>query len=219
MPFIFWRSYQATVSQSVWKAVRCEQCSTEFVYKMICQAESTGASLYALDDQGAKARASRRAREQVQAGLASECAPVPCPQCGWYQRHMIPRARTLYKRWMVKAGGVMIPISVLLLAVLYVLTFGGRQGEPLLAPVLLGVGWGVGGLLAAIGPGLLIARYVLASRYTPNREPAQTRKQLGQSLALRREEFEKLADAARRQSGAGAAPQRKGKRPQDGGRA
>jgi hypothetical protein len=133
---------------------------------------------------------------------------------------MIPRARTLYKRWMVTAGGVMIPISVLLLAVLYVLTVGGRNGEPLLAPVLLGVGWGVGGLLAAIGPGLLITRYVLASRYTPNREPEHTRKQLGQSLALRREEFDKLADAARRQSAAGAAAQRaKGKRHQDGGRA
>src|SRR5262245_15630740 len=191
MPFIFWRSYKATVSQSVWKAIRCEQCSTEFVYKMICEAEGTGASLYALDDQGAQARASRRAREQLHAGLASECAPVPCPQCGWYQRHMIPRARSLHKRWMVKAAGVMIPISVLLLAVLYVLTVGGRHGEALLAAPSLWVGWGVWGLLAATGPGLLLVRHVLASGYTPNREPEQTRKQLGQSLALRREEFEK----------------------------
>jgi hypothetical protein len=121
---------------------------------------------------------------------------------------------------MVKAAGVMIPISVLLLAVLYVLTVGGRHGEPLLAPASLVIGWGFWGLLAATGPGLLIVRYVLASRYSPNREPEQTRKQLGQSLTLRREEFEKLADASRRQSPAGAAPKRtKGKRPQDGGRA
>ena len=56
MPFVFWRSYKATISQAVWKAVRCEQCSTEFVYKMILQAEGTGASLYCLDDKGAQAR-------------------------------------------------------------------------------------------------------------------------------------------------------------------
>src|SRR5262249_30303497 len=175
-----WRSYNATISQAVWKAVRCERCSTEFVYKMILQAEGTGASLYGLDDKGAQARASQRAREQLQAGRSSECEPVPCPECGWYQRHMIPRARTLYKRWMVKTGAVMIPISVILLAVMYVLTVGGRQGEPLLAPPSLGIGWGVWGLLAATGPGLLIARHVLASGYTPNREPEQTRKQLAQ---------------------------------------
>jgi hypothetical protein len=114
----------------------------------------------------------------------------------------------------------MIPVSILLLAVLYVLTVGGRRGAALLAAPSLWVGWGVWGLLAATGPGLLIVRHVLASGYTPNREPEQTRKQLGQSLALRREEFEKRADAARRQSPAGAAPKRtKGTRREDGGRA
>jgi hypothetical protein len=113
----------------------------------------------------------------------------------------------------------MIPISVVLLAVMYALTVGGRHGEPLLAPAWLVVGWGFSGLLAATGPGLLIIRHVLASGYTPNREPEQARKQLGQSLTLRREEFEKRADAARRQRPAGAAPQRAGgKRPRDGGR-
>jgi hypothetical protein len=121
---------------------------------------------------------------------------------------------------MVKTGVVMIPISVILLAVMYVLTVGGRQGEPLLAPSSLGIGWGVWGLLAATGPGLLIARYVLASGYTPNREPEQTRKQLAQSLTLRREEFEKLAAAAHRQSPDGVTQKRrKGKRPRDSGRA
>jgi hypothetical protein len=77
---------------------------------------------------------------------------------------------------MVKAAGVMIPISVLLLAVLYVLTVGGRRGEALLAAPALWVGWGVWGLLATTGPGLLLVRHVLASSYTPNREPEQTRK-------------------------------------------
>jgi hypothetical protein len=118
---------------------------------------------------------------------------------------------------MVKAGAAMIPISVILLAVMYVLTVGGRRGEPLLAPPTLWVGWGVWGLIAAAGPTLLVTRYALASAYTPNREPESVRKQLGESLTLRREEFEKLAAAARRQNSPGAARKgTKGTRPKDG---
>ena len=43
---------------------------------------------------------------------------------------------------------------------------------------------------AVVGPGLILLRRVLNSRYDPNREDLAARKQWGQAYAIRKEDWE-----------------------------
>jgi hypothetical protein len=55
---------------------------------------------------------------------------------------------------------------------------------------------GVLALLALLGVGFVIGKFVSAFRYDPNREDVESRKRLGQSRAILRKEMEKMLQEA-----------------------
>jgi hypothetical protein len=76
---------KVTRSGSVLKKVRCENCTLDYEYEMHRTVK--------LHADAAKDELARRAELRLQRQLDEECDLVPCPYCGWYQRHMIERAR------------------------------------------------------------------------------------------------------------------------------
>jgi hypothetical protein len=118
---------------------------------------------------------------------------APCPACGWYQQHMLPKARKEYYRWMLVTGFCLaiglIPIAV----------FGGvlnlprpQNPEPVIPWPLFLAGLGA---LAVVSVGLMVGKLILSWRYDPNAHDVETRKQLGRAHGMLREEFERLMAA------------------------
>jgi hypothetical protein len=122
--------YSTRLGAQVPKLVTCEECGLEYVYLMKRTAEGEGTSLLFVDNAGAQNRAAQEAHEALIYKLQTSCDAVPCPACGHYQEHMIPRARYHHNRWMLKAGLALVPFAAIGMLVAMVLPPRGTYSSP-----------------------------------------------------------------------------------------
>jgi hypothetical protein len=180
------RDYTATHESTVPKDVTCEQCGREFYYLMKRQASGSASSPFFLDNRGAGARARDRAEEELRRLLETECDPVPCPECGWYQSSMCATIRRSYHRWMVWTGAVLLTVAAPTLAFTVSCATGVQPTDESTVAAL----WIVSSSLAIAGLGMIVGRKIMASRHDPNGTDPDERRRIGQRLAFRREELE-----------------------------
>lgn len=102
------QEYTAYAEVTVPKTVRCEECRHEYHYLMKRRATGSGTSALFLDNQGASERAQQRAADTLSSVVKTDCDPVPCPECGWYQARMVEKLRRGYHRWLVWVGAVLL---------------------------------------------------------------------------------------------------------------
>jgi hypothetical protein len=178
--------YTSTASGAALKLVRCEQCATEYVYRMERTAIGSGTSFLFLDNHGAANRASANAQDALQGKLERGVDLVPCLVCGWYQKHMFPRARREHRRWMFYLG-VCLSLGVLPIAFVGAVVNSMDRDEP---PIPWPLFVAVVSLLVSVGFGFLITKFVTARRYDPNSQDVEQRKRLGKSRAMLREVLE-----------------------------
>ncbi|HEX3150872.1 MAG TPA: hypothetical protein VHR66_22530 [Gemmataceae bacterium] len=200
IPIPYAMEYTSTMSGSVLKLVRCEQCETEYVYQLERTAEGQGTSFLFTDNEGASARASSRAEETLRRKLERGVDLVPCLACGWYQQDMIPRARREHRRWMFNVGAC-LTVGLIPVAIFGGIINAGRFGEPAIPwPVFVAILV----VLATIGIGLMVAKFIGARTYDPNGQDVETRKQLGQARAVLRADLEAQLRAQHANNGAAA---------------
>jgi hypothetical protein len=178
---VVWREYTCTVSGSACKFVECEQCQQKYVYAMSRSVQGQGSSLYFLDNAGASNRAQDRASAQLQQELTTDCDPVPCPRCGWYQAAMVTKLRREYKPWMRWTWMLLLFASAMcaLVAWLMYWTPNGPAG------ITLGI---AGGILACAVGVMFYQRYA-RNRLEPNDAPQAERLQIGQVRAEAVDDF------------------------------
>ncbi|MBV9124625.1 MAG: hypothetical protein JO112_14810 [Planctomycetes bacterium] len=173
-----------TRSGTALKWVACENCSTEYVYLL----KRTGKGRWFVVS-GKKQQGVEEAERRLRSRLANGVDPVPCPLCGWYQQHMLPRARDLRYKWMRTTAFLLLPLSILLsLAASGMYILIRDLGHEVLFPVVL-VAWILAGLAGAWIPILLTARAMLSASYDPNDLDVETRKHLGQQWAVTKEVY------------------------------
>ncbi len=159
--------YVASAEGRAIKEADCENCGQRYSFSLRRAAVAGSTSILFLNNRGAKARAVDRAEQELQRKLVRAVEAVPCPHCGWYQAHMIPKLRRRHLLWMKNAGIVSLVVSVIALFA-FVSCVAPEMGirAPLwLLGALLGCGLGFG--LAAIA--LLLTRYLQVIKYDPNR--------------------------------------------------
>jgi hypothetical protein len=180
------QDYTATCEATVPKTVGCQQCGGEYFYLMKRLAVGSASSPLFLDNQGASERARERAAEELRLKLATECDPVPCPACGWYQADMVATIRRAYRRWMTVAGAILLAASAPSLAFTISCATGLRLTEETTVLTL----WFLTASLAVAGLGLIVARKIMASRYDPNATDLDERRRIGQGLTIPKEDLE-----------------------------
>jgi hypothetical protein len=125
---------KASRSGSVIKTVRCENCTLSYEYEMRRTVKLRGES----SKEALAAEAERRLCKQ----LAQECDPVPCPSCGWLQRHMVEWVRRQALRhvpaWLVP----LLIVTALSITTALVLSLPNRFGP---AGASVGMAMGVVG--------------------------------------------------------------------------
>jgi hypothetical protein len=181
--------YTAKVGAQVARTVTCEECGLEYVYVMTRSAEGEGSSVLFLDMAGAQSSAEQKANELLRHKLQTSCDPVPCPSCGRYQEHMIPRARWHRNRWMLKTGLALFPLSVIAMLVALVVTALAADKRDVGLTILAGLLWAcvaVGGVGAVALP---LYKYLSSRNYDPNNEDLEDRKKRGQERAISKQEF------------------------------
>ncbi len=86
--------YSCSLSGWMWKNVVCESCQSEYRYKAVEVVTGVADDFLWVDKSGAKKRAEEQAHNKLERRLARAIEPVPCPNCGWYQKNMT----ALFKR-------------------------------------------------------------------------------------------------------------------------
>ncbi len=185
-------TYTSTVRAQIPMLVYCEGCGLEYVYVMTRTAQGQGSSLLFLNNEGARGQASDVARKELMHKLRTHFDAVPCPACGQYQEHMIPRVRQQHRRWMVMAGIYALLLSILAgLVGMIALAIGSSSRDS--GPTVFG---GVLVALAAVGLVCAIAfplnKFLSSRHYDPNSEDVEARKQLGQKRAVSKEDYEQM---------------------------
>jgi hypothetical protein len=94
------------------KVVFYEQCGRSYAYELKRTGQGSADRF-----NGGHSAAVAQAEENLSWALYVGIDLVPCPACGWYQRHMIPKARRLHRRWMVYVGQCLtiglIPVAII----------------------------------------------------------------------------------------------------------
>jgi hypothetical protein len=177
--------HSITASGSVLKEVRCEECRCEYSYRMVRSGSGTATSWIFFDNQGvrAKERAAEKAKVDLERLLESDCDAVPCPECGHYQAHMYRAFRRGYRIWMLRYGMYTLLLFGACLVITWLCSLNeGFKDEPDLIRRFWIVTISIGG----VGLALILAREVLSRLTDPNASDAETRRQLGQSRAVRK---------------------------------
>ncbi len=194
---------EVTVTGSTGVAVRCEKCERKFYYKLICKAFGRANLVPLADREDTRRTALGRAKQKLRELLETQIVPVPCPECGWYQRDMVPLLRAQQSPRLNKYGVAGLFLGPLVAAVGFALA-SASSGGPVVqqrggARLALGLGLlGLGAVLAVAGLLLLVIRwYRFQKSYDPN-EPktVQERIALGRKLAITQEQYQELKKAA-----------------------
>ncbi len=188
---IFWKQYTATAEGSRVKFVPCEHCSVEYVYVIEREAMGSGTSMYMLNNEGAADRAASAAGETLSNVLENDFDPIPCPECGHYQRYMFPKLLGNTGLWVrlvllvVIVLGCLAAVNAIYRSLSYLLHLVGGSLGQLIAAWLI--------LLAPVvaGFGLSILNNALIRRFDPNEGDPQARIAIARTRAITREEFEK----------------------------
>jgi hypothetical protein len=179
-------NYHVAVQGVAYKHVQCEDCGTDYYYRMMRDALGGATSWLFLNQQGAQAAALRKAKEKLEKQLSQESDPVPCPQCGRFQQHMIAYARREYLPWMRGAGRLLALLACPLLLVSCITT----PGNNLIFTNPFGV---AGAVVLGIGVGLIALRIALSQRFDPNTMDQQRRIGYAKRKCMPKEEFERMS--------------------------
>ena len=198
------RYVQATVTGSTGVAVRCEECEHRFYYKLVCKAFGRANVVPLADPEDTRRTALGRAKQKLKELLETQIAPVPCPECGSYQRDMVPLLRTRHLPHLRRFGVAALIVGGLLAVVGFAIAHAGAAGAPVVQrlgspQVLLGLFFlGLGALLGAAGvAAILFRRFKATSNYDPNDPKSkQARIDLGRKLAITKEQYQELRKAA-----------------------
>jgi hypothetical protein len=178
-----------TSKGAILKVVKCEGCGDEYVYKLERTATGVATGVRFVDEEGKRARASANAETLLNRKLERGVDVVPCPACGRIQQHMIPPCRRRRWRWMLNLGVLLIVLACVGGCVGAVINsvVEDQQGAPLLPWHVFFAALAVA---AALGPALMIARFVAVSRHDPNAEDEERRIRQGQERAALRNDLE-----------------------------
>jgi hypothetical protein len=181
--------FESTATDTFVVCERCERCQAEYVFEVARTARGSSFSPALIADEGAARRAADEATRKLRAMRRTATAPVPCPMCGWYQRPMIPLAQAQHNRWMQGWGiGLLLSLLLLLPATLCALCANAHSS--------ILVALGIANLVAFVGGiGLQIVRLITCGRFDPNAQDEKKRKELGRSIAMLREDHERLLQA------------------------
>jgi hypothetical protein len=198
------RYVQVTLTGSTGVAVRCEKCEHRYYYKLVCKAFGRANLVPLANPEDSRRTATGRAKQKLKELLGSQIAPVPCPECGWYQRDMVPLLRTGHLPGLRKYGAAGLIAGGLLGVVGFVVAQAATGGAPVArqlgnARVLLGLALlGLGVLLAVAGVAAFLFRwFTSASNFSPNDPKGKSaRIDLGRKLAITKEQYQELRKAA-----------------------
>jgi len=194
---VFWTQYTTSMRGRVLKIVRCENCSTEYLYVLERESSGVGTSVYMLNDEGAQAHATSAAEDTLTSVLENDFDPVPCPTCGHYQRYMFPKLLETKGLWgvavtlVVLMSGCLDAVSALYWTVAYL----RRPNDHAFGRMV--VAWSILLLLCLIGLGLLLVKQYKIRHFDPNSEDLEARISKGRSRAVTRAEFEKAQQGER----------------------
>jgi hypothetical protein len=138
-----------------------------------------------LNNEGAKERATAKAQADLAEKLAKKCDPVHCPHCGHMQAEMVREAKKRYLDWLFKGGVGALCAAVLLGA----LAINSALSEVVARRPDQYLFWILSSIAAISGLCMLFVKFVLSARLSPNSLDVETRKQLGRTKAVSKDEF------------------------------
>lgn len=130
-------SDRAAFTDAVHRDVCCERCGCAYRYELVRRVEHAPFWPFAR-----ATTAERRALAALQKELHAGVEPVPCPDCGWFQKPMVLEHRRRRLRWMNLIGwcSVTLGVAIVLLTTLITTHVFKRPLQEMDRPFLFTVG-------------------------------------------------------------------------------
>ena len=171
--------HRAAIRGAVWKLVDCEHCQERFAYLLELEATGQDHDLLFLDGAGSAARALMQAEQNLLKKSQNLVVPVPCPNCGSYQKEMAQLLKDNASINLLQiVGGVITLVSFVPLAF-----------------DIPGI-WIFTVVLALVGLTVMARGLARAIRYDANAGDPEPRKALGRQCSIWREQLAELLATA-----------------------
>ncbi|MBN9520549.1 hypothetical protein J0H58_18825 [bacterium] len=193
--------YTTTATGEVAKFVTCKKCGHGYGYWMRRVGTGSNTSWFLIGRDSAQGRSGREAEGELAERLRTEHDPVPCPECGHYQKKMIEPAREEKYGWVFVAGivgGLLAGGGCFLLGSALAVLGGPDKWAHWLSRTVLGLMCPAAVCIPAAAYGL---KGLLTHRYDPNAAPEDGRIDLGRERAMSPKEYARLAPKPRRSAG------------------
>jgi hypothetical protein len=162
---------------TVMRFVVCEDCESEYVYEL--EIEGSGLANSTIFYSGsAPDKAKKQARDEFNEQKKFKCRALPCPNCGYFQDHMIYQAKR-------DRSGIYFLIGFIVAFAFLILGFGLMS-----MPEYRSFGTKVCFLAVAIGGGIAGIGGILFATYEPNKLPEETRLEMADKGSILRKDFE-----------------------------
>jgi hypothetical protein len=187
-----------TATGEVAKFVTCKKCGHGYGYWMKRVGTGSNTSWFLIGRDSAQSRSSRDAEGELAERLRTEHDPVPCPECGHYQKRMLGPAREEKYGWVFVAGivgGLAVGGGFMFLGTALTILGGGEKWVAAVKQAVLGMACPAAVGIPAAAYGL---KGLLAGKYDPNAEPEDDRIDLGRERAMSPKEYARLAPKPRR---------------------
>ena len=196
MPVFYNTTTTASAKATVPRFVTCEKCGHGYGYLVTRTGYGFVYSHWGLIDFGRPDRVQGDADVELEKKLRNAVEAVPCPKCGWYQKHMLARAREERFGWILWAGlaggfvggGAVAGVVGALEAVL------ARHHHAAGVLPLLGMAKFLTfpAVMVAASLGGFFLRNYLYAHYKPNDADVEERKERGRERALSPKQYARV---------------------------
>jgi hypothetical protein len=147
--------------------VTCEHCGSSYCYHLTRTTHAHVHEIYDLAGNTAFRRAQDRAQAKLRRLLETAADPVPCPECGWYQKNMLPSLRRSRLPWMRAVARWSLALVLIPLVISVVGLIGAKDLKA--APEWTSYTCVATVILPLALPALYALRWVLNRLYDPNK--------------------------------------------------
>jgi ssDNA-binding Zn-finger/Zn-ribbon topoisomerase 1 len=188
--------HTAKAKATVPRFVTCEKCGHGYGYWLTRTGFGYAYSHWGVIPFGRPDRIVGDAEVELEKKLKTACEAVPCPECGWYQKHMLARARQERFGWLLWAGigggllGAFLLMSLCGVAEVVVGPRAHALGALSLLRMFLFLALPLLVALASVGAYFL--RDYLSARYNPNDADVEERKERGWQRSMSPKQYARV---------------------------
>lgn len=110
----FGKTFRSSLAGTLIKSITCEKCQAVYNYQMVRRGEGASSAPYYIGQRRAARKCEELARKSLEKRLRKGIDPVPCHDCGWFQKNMVAELQSRKLRGLLWTGWTVLILGIII---------------------------------------------------------------------------------------------------------